>query len=138
MKNLPHEGVYTRLKASPIHGVGVFAVRHIPQNVLIFPVDDERLVWVDGKSIEGAPRALQKLYRDFSIVRGNKYGSPRHFDALTTSWYLNHSTRPNVAIDRSYRFRAIRDISVGEELTVDYRTYSDQPKLLLKARKRKK
>jgi SET domain-containing protein len=138
MRKLPHEGVYTRLKASPIHGVGVFAIRHIPEGALVFPDDDEPMVWVDKKSIERIPKALQKLYKDFSIVRGSKYASPRHFDALTTSWYLNSSTHPNVAADRRYRFHAIRDISPGEELTVDYRTYSGKPRLLLAARKRRR
>ncbi len=27
--------------------------------------------------------------------------------------------------DKSFRFRAIRDIKEGEELTVDYRTFTD-------------
>jgi|SRR5579872_851097 len=128
MKKLPHDGLYTRLKPSPIHGIGVFAVRHIPKGTYIFPDDNEPIVWVDKKDVENLPQAMREFYEDFSIIKGNKYGSPCHFDALTTSWYLNHSNSPNVKADRQYRFYASRDIAAGEELTSDYRTYSDLPK----------
>ena len=48
---------------------------------------------------------------------------------MTLSWYLNTSKSPNVAADEDFRFRAIRDIGVGEELTTDYDTYSDNDQL---------
>jgi uncharacterized protein len=128
MKKLPHEGLYTRLKPSPIHGVGVFAVSPIPKGTYVFPDDNEPIVWVNKRDVEHLPSAIKEFYDDFAIIKGSKYGSPRHFDALTTSWYLNDSKHPNVAADRHYRFYALRDIEPGEELTVDYRTYSDLPK----------
>jgi SET domain-containing protein len=128
MKKLPHEGLYTRLKPSSIHGVGVFAIAQIPKGTYVFPDDDEPIVWVDKKDVEHLPQAIKEFYEDFAIIKGDKYGSPRHFDALTTSWYLNHSKSPNVAADRHYRFYALRDINTGEELTADYASYSDQPK----------
>jgi hypothetical protein len=34
--NLPHDDVYTRLQCSPIHGVGVFAIRDVPKGTNIF------------------------------------------------------------------------------------------------------
>ena len=70
---------------------------------------------------------MRRLYEDFSIIKGDAYGSPLSFNKLTISWYLNHSETPNVAPDASYRFYALRDIGEGEELTTDYRTYSDAP-----------
>jgi len=127
MKLLPHEGVYTRLKPSKIHGVGVFAIRHIPKGTPVFTHDNQPIAWVDKKSIGSIPKSLRDLYDDFCIIKGDKYGCPEHFDMLTTSWYLNHSNNPNVAVDDGYRFYALRDIEEGEELTVDYRTYSDEP-----------
>ena len=38
---------------------------------------------------------------------------------------LNHSNNPNLAADDDYKFYAIRNIKLGEELTVDYTTYSE-------------
>jgi SET domain-containing protein len=47
------------------------------------------------------------------------------------SWYLNEprkGTQPNVLCDpETYDFFAMRDIKPGEELTVNYATYSDLP-----------
>ena len=36
MRKLPHEGVYTRIKPSNIHGVGVFAISDIPKGTYVF------------------------------------------------------------------------------------------------------
>ena len=75
-----------------------------------------------------------KLYDDFCIIKGNKYGCPINFNSLTVGWYLNESKEnPNVRATNDYDFIAIRDIKKGEELTVDYSTFSDYPKTSEKA-----
>jgi SET domain-containing protein len=127
VKRPPHQGVLTRLRPSRIHGVGVFAIRNIKKGTYIFPEDQQRIVWIDESQVRRAPAALARLYKDFAIIRGRKYGVPSHFDRLTPAWYLNESKSPNVAIDKSYRFYALRYIRRGEELTVDYDSYSDRP-----------
>ena len=40
----PHEGVFTRLRSSEIHGVGVFAIADIPKGQYIFEPDDSETV----------------------------------------------------------------------------------------------
>jgi len=127
MPQLPHQDVYTRLGRSRRHGIGVFAIRTIPKGTFVFPEDHERMIWVPEAKVRNLPKALKSFYDDFSIIRNGRYGSPRRFDALTPAWYLNHSNQPNLAADRSYRFYALRDIREGEELTVDYNTYSELP-----------
>lgn len=37
--------------------------------------------------------------------------------------YLNHSCNPNIYIDGQIVFRALRDINIGEELTIDYASF---------------
>ncbi len=125
---LPHTGVYARLKPSPIHGVGVFAIRNIPKGTYIFPDDDEELIWIDKRILGRLSSEQRKLYEDFCIIKGDLYGCPRSFNNMTPAWYLNESATPNIASDNAYRFFAMRDIKKGEELTVDYDTYSDQPR----------
>ena len=131
MKNrldqMPHDGVYARLQPSRIHGVGVFAIRAIPKGTYIFPEDDDELVWIDQESLANLSHEERRLYDDFCIIRDNQYGCPRSFNKLTPAWYLNESSTPNLAADRDYRFYALRDIEKGEELTVDYATYSELP-----------
>jgi len=137
MKVLPHEGVYVRLKPSKRHGVGVFAIRRIPKGTYVFRDDNEQIVWVEKGKTEGLPEAVRELYEDFCIIKNGQYGCPRSFDALTPAWYLNHSDKPNMAADSETRFYALRNIRKGEELTVDYRTYSEMPAKMLPRRRRR-
>ena len=122
---LPHEGVYTRLKPSPIHGVGVFAIKDIPKGTYVFEPDDDALVSVCAAEMKSLPQEVRKLYEDFCVLKGDKYECPSSFNKLTPAWFLNNSNDPNMAADSSLKFYAIRDIAVGEELTAKYDTYSD-------------
>jgi SET domain-containing protein len=79
MNRLPHNGVYTRLKPSQIHGVGVFAIQPIKKGTYIFPDDDERLRWVDEKELQNIPKPLNRLYKDFAIIKEKKYGDSPEF-----------------------------------------------------------
>ncbi len=125
-KILPHHNVYTRLQPSKIHGVGVFAIRDIPKGVNIFKGDKSEMDTCINKSdVENFDEEIKKLYVDFCVLKGDKYICPDSFNNLTVGWYLNHSKNPNVRCDENYEFFALRDIKKGEELTVDYSTYSD-------------
>ncbi len=124
-KASPHYKVFVRLAPSKIHGVGVFAIIPIKKGTYVFGSDDAEMVWVKKSSIRQLPKPIRKLYQDFCVPKNNRYGCPNNFNNLTLSWYLNHSINPNVAADEDYRFYAIRNIKKGEELTVDYRTFSD-------------
>jgi SET domain-containing protein len=135
MKTLPHEGVYVRLKPSAVHGVGVFAIRDILKGTYVFRQDDQRIIWIAKQDIKQIPKAVRELYEDFCIIKGGRYGCPKSFDTLTPAWYLNHSENPNVAADSNTRFYALRNIRKGEELTVDYRAYSEMPKKMLPRRR---
>ncbi len=110
-----------------MHGVGVFAIRDIPQGTFIFPDDDDEIVWIDKKKLSGLDPNVRQLYDDFCIIKGDLYGCPTSFNRLTPAWYFNDSRTPNVAADADYRFFALKRIRKGEELTVDYDRYSDRP-----------
>jgi len=131
IKRLPHEKVYTRLRPSKTHGVGVFAIRRIKKGASIFPDDDAPIKWVPEGELQGLPPELRQLYNDFSIIKdnGENYGCPRSFNQLTVSWFLNRPPpgEPNVGCRDDYTFYALRDIAVDEELIVDYRTFSEDP-----------
>ena len=125
MTNLPHYKVYTRLAPSKIHGVGVFAIKTIHKGAYIFYDDDEDIFWVKRKNLKSLSKEVRRLYEDFCIKKGDFYGCPKSFNHLTPAWYLNHSDKPNLGCDKSYNFFALKKIKKGEELTVDYKTYSD-------------
>lgn len=127
----PHESVFTRIKPSPIVGVGVFAILNIPKGTYIFKGDNTPLNWLDSDKIdlELMEPEIKKIYKDFCIEKNEKskliYGCPTSFNNMTISWFLNHSKSPNVICDCEYNFYAARDIKIDEELTVDYSTYGE-------------
>jgi SET domain-containing protein len=121
----PHDDVYARIGRSRIHGVGVLAIRDIPRGTRLFRGEDERVAWVRRDAIRRLPLELRKLYTDFGMAWGDRIGVPRTLNMLSVGWYLNHSARPNTRADEDGRFYALRRIRKGEELTADYRTFSD-------------
>ena len=125
---LPHHGVYTRIKVSPIHGVGVFAIRPIPKGAYIFEGDNSKMVWVDKSEVDQLEPELKRLYDDFCVIKGDKYFCPNNFNNLNVGWYLNECKEdPNVGCNDDFDFYALRDIQVGEELTLNYSSFSDEP-----------
>ncbi|MGO8989186.1 MAG: SET domain-containing protein-lysine N-methyltransferase [bacterium] len=104
----------------------MFAIRNIRKGTNIFYGDDDPIFWVEKKKVQRLPREIKKLYEDFCIIKGRHYGCPKNFNQLTAAWYLNWSKEnPNVGCGKGYKFYALRNIKKGEELTVDYETYSD-------------
>jgi SET domain-containing protein len=124
-KKAPHHGVYTRIGTSRVHGVGVRAIREIPKGALVFRHESERVVWVSRAWVRRLPTAIRRLYEDFGMLWGGRIGVPPTLNMLSVGWYVNHSDRPNVEAGDDGRFRTLRRIRKGEELTADYRTFAD-------------
>ena len=128
MRNdLPHDGVWTRLGASPRHGVGVFAIVAIPAGTNIFESDLGEIVWIDASDAIAAGAEHRHLYHDFAIQRGGLLGCPVNFNQLSVGWYVNEPERgeqPNLRIGADFAMFAHRDIAAGEELTITYSTFS--------------
>ena len=133
-KKPPHYKVYTRLKPSKIHGVGVFAIRDIPEGTNLFcdeaeqNLDDGSDNKIDCVEVKKLDSEIKQLYNDFCVIENNKYGCPGNFDLLTVGWYINYSKKPNVKQNGSGSFKTLRIIKKGEELTVNYQTFSQEPK----------
>jgi hypothetical protein len=124
--SLPHEGVFTRLRPSRTHGIGVFAIKRIPNGTKLFKGDIDEMRWIDAGMLGRMPREIRRLYEDFAVLKGGQWGCPTSFNKLTPAWYLNESKSPNVLCNEHLNFVAKRDIALGEELTVDYSTYSEE------------
>jgi uncharacterized protein len=122
---LPHTNLYTRLRASST-GIGVFAIRDIPESTKLFVGDTGETLRVPVSIVDKlkAPE-LRRMYYDFCPVVEGYFIAPVDFNLITMGWYLNHSNNPNVQTDTELRFIASRLIRLGEELTADYTTYSE-------------
>jgi SET domain-containing protein len=126
-KRTPHDDVYVRIGPSSIHGVGVIAIRDIPAGTLVFRGESERIVWVSRSLVRRLPKAIRDLYEDFAALSGSWLGVPPSLNRLSVGWYVNHADLPNLEAGDDDRFRAVRRIRMGEELTADYRTIADEP-----------
>ena len=119
----PHADTFTRLRASPRHGVGVFAIRDIPENFLLFQGDDLGVCNVpEAEVVKIGDPAIRQLYADFCPLIDGHFIAPLNFNCLTQAWYVNHSETPNVRMNSSLEFWSLSPIANGEELTFDYRT----------------
>jgi hypothetical protein len=126
---LPHEQVYVRLGLSEVHGIGVFAIRPIAKGTSLFANDLAPIRWVDVAALDhaGLGAAERRFYEDFGIRQGDRIGCPPNFNLLTPSWYLNQPAEGepgNVRSDADFTFYAARDIDEGEELLIDYASFS--------------
>lgn len=122
--------VYCRLGVSAIHGVGVFAIKPIPQG--INPMVETRYAEFDScleadifdnSNIPDSVKALVKAM--CPVNRGVVDIPPFSLNEIGVSFYLNHSKTPNMECADDGNFYALREIAVGEELTVDYTEYGD-------------
>ncbi len=129
LHKLPHEGVYARLGPSSGRkgSIAVFAIRIIKKGTPVFAGENEEVLWVNKQDIpRQTSREVRKLYSDFALTKGGKYGCPPNFNRLTMAWYLRQTKfgeRPNLGWSTDgYSFFALRDIRLGEELTVDFKS----------------
>lgn len=121
----PHRDLYTRIFPSA-NGVGVVAIRDIPNGAALFTGDEGAIVRVPVAEVEAIKDAeIKRMYLDFCPEEDGAFIAPANFNQLTMSWHLNHSDTPNVATSPDLRFAASRLIRAGEELTTDYRAYSE-------------
>jgi SET domain-containing protein len=103
------------VKKSPINGKGCFATLHFQRGRKIADYTGELI-----SEAEANRRANRRLLRICAIdtrwsLDGSRGGNGTH--------YINHSCAPNSFMKILYghiQFYALRDISPGEEITIDY------------------
>lgn len=122
---LPHHNLYTRLNKTE-HGIGVIAIRNIPENFQLFGDDAGAVVRVQKAVVDAIPDdEIRRFYFDFCPTSNGDFLAPADFNQLTMSWYMNHSTSPNVRGDENLQFISCRPIAPGEELTINYLRFSE-------------
>lgn len=126
------------------HGVGVVAIRDIPKGIDPFKNCDQHgdVLEIPEAELEEseAPEEAKQLVRDFCALQKGVYFVPNYgIDAIDKSYYLNHSTKPNmVTRDKGELFVTARPIKKGEELTANYEQYHEYVRVFTKKQKRPK
>lgn len=124
LKDLQHD-TYVMIKPSPLHGIGVFAVRDIPKGTRdLFSQGVGDWIKLTIAEVEALPKHSKDLVENHCLFDEDYYYVPDYgFKLVDLVIYLNHSDKPNViSINDGEFFEATRDIAEGEELLVDYGT----------------
>jgi uncharacterized protein len=97
------------IKKSKIHGEGVFAKKNIKKGEVVFIVKGKIIKWdvLDQKTSLYGP--------DWIGIDKNHWIDPKG-----AGKYLNHSCKPNCGIKGKVCITAIKNINIGEEITIDY------------------
>ena len=114
--------VYCHLGVSPVHGIGVFAMRSIPEGVnpmrSLLKFDE---IAYTHKEIKALPRGVRKEIEMFCYYDDDHVFVPEiGLNAMNMAVYLNHSKTPNVVFKKNGQLITLRDIKKGEELMMDY------------------
>jgi SET domain-containing protein len=117
------------VKASPVHGLGVFARKFIPQGAIWWSGKREEIIEITRRQYEVLRESRPS--RMLADVHEHSYyeaASDRLLYICNNGRYINHSSTPNVAMHcDALTSIALRDIDRGEELFEDYRTYDVCP-----------
>ncbi|NBO05201.1 MAG: SET domain-containing protein [Betaproteobacteria bacterium] len=113
---------FCELRPSPIHGIGVFAIRTIPKG--IDPLRNSlkgREIRVAKEQVAGLPPGLRRLLKSFCYYDATHIWIPSAgLNVVRLAIYLNHDKRPNLEMLEDGSFRTLRRIAREEELTMDY------------------
>lgn len=116
------------VKASPMHGTGVFARRRIAAGARIVEYRGERIAWaqaLERADARGGPPSHTFYFSlaDGRVIDGGSKGNEARF--------INHSCEPNCEPleheDGRVFIYALRDIARGEELSYYYALIYDAP-----------
>ena len=120
-----HNDIYCKLAPSPIHGVGVFALKDIPINTVIFRVN-LKTITVDSKFLNRIHINVANYYNSMLLSNLSTIEIPETgMSVIPTSYYLNHSEEPNAKIDiENNLIVAKKNIYADEEVTINYKGLS--------------
>lgn len=111
------------LKPSPVQGIGVFAITDIPAGQRnIFSRDTSEWIAVSKDEVAQLPEHSRAVVENYCLYDNDNYFIPEYgFKMADLVIFLNHSDEPNVrSLNDGADFEALRDITSGEELFIDY------------------
>ncbi len=121
------KNTFCRLKCSGIEGIGIFAIKDIPEGDNPFKGVREQK-WRDFTSsdLNSLDKNVKTMISDFFAMDENEEFSIPDcgLNGMDISFFLNTSSSPNVkTIDGGTNFVTTKEIKNGEELTVSYSDY---------------
>lgn len=114
-------------KPSQIHGVGLFADQFIPKGTVTWRFNPVFDIIFTKDEVEKLPENQRRLIKFFAYFSAKRQA---YIYSIDDSRFLNHSTTPNndcplLQSEMELCNISNRDIQIGEEMTVDYRSFDD-------------
>jgi SET domain-containing protein len=119
---------YVIIKPSPLHGIGVFALRAIPKGQRgMFSKGVGEWIPISKKEVSELPPYSISLVENYCLYDDENYFVPDYgFKVMDLVNFLNHSDTPNIiSINDGEDFETIMEIAAGEELLIDYGSIVD-------------
>src|SRR6476620_7568161 len=100
---------YCRLETSPIHGIGVFAVRNIPRGTnpfgTLLKYSRPGYVGITDEELDALPLKLSCMIRALFIpTEGKMYLPTSGTNVVYLVSYLDHSSNPNLRTNDGFNF----------------------------------
>ena len=114
---------WVTLQPSPVHGIGVFAIRDIPRGCrTVFSANVGEWIKVPIADVERLPDHSRSMVETYCLYDEEHYYMPDYgFKVMDMVNYLNHSSTPNImSVKDGEYFETIVDIPAGAELLVNY------------------
>ena len=119
---------YVIIKPSPLHGIGVFALRTIPKGQRgLFSKNIGEWIPISKKEVSELPQYSIDLVENYCLYDEENYFIPDYgFKVMDLVNFLNHSDTPNlISINDGEDFETTTEIAAGEELLIDYGSIVD-------------
>jgi SET domain-containing protein len=119
---------YVIIKPSPLHGIGVFALRAIPKGQRgMFSKGIGEWIPISKKEVSELPSHSIDMVENYCLYDDKNYFIPDYgFKVMDLVNFLNHSDTPNIiSINDGEDFETIMEIAAGEELLIDYGSIVD-------------
>jgi SET domain-containing protein len=110
----------TQVRKSGIHGKGVYAVHPINEGDVVLEYKGEIITW--KKALDRHPHDASQPNHTFYFHLDDGHVIDAKYHGNSARW-INHSCKPNLESDQDGNrifLKALRDITVGEELSYDY------------------
>jgi uncharacterized protein len=120
MTDLTYRSPKTEVRASPIHGRGLFARQAIGRGEIVAVKGGYVLTREQWSRLEPTLGPAEIQLSDDLVIAPVR---PDHRDGAML--FTNHSCDPNLALQGQIVLVAMRDVAPGEELTIDWATTDD-------------
>jgi len=112
------------LKKSLIHGIGLFSIKNICKGERLCILSGQLLTLSQHKEIQRVYTLNNEQLKAYFFMEYNHVSETLVLARpLRTKYsYINHSRSPSLTLDNNdFSIRALRNISINEEFTLDYR-----------------